>query len=127
MTRVASRPAHHGDGLKRSFARVSSGLSCPEGHGRPRQDSAACASLPSNLTCQRANRRQNIGRSVRSAFQDNEFPTGWPGWKPHVIERAMPVEGGEALCAPRQGPNKYKTNGPVNTNLAQLRKYSLIR
>ena len=42
-----------------------------------------------------------------------------------VIERAMPVEGGEALCAPRQGPNKYKTNAPVNTRVARKFEFSL--
>jgi hypothetical protein len=39
-------------------------------------------------------------------FKTTGFLPDVPVWNHNVIERAMPVEGGEALCAPRQGPNK---------------------
>lgn len=86
---------------------------------RPRQDSAACVSLPSNSIVKERAVDEYSSRLLKPAFETTRPNRMVRYGTTIVIERAMPVEGGEALCAPRQGPNKYKTNAPVNTYVAR--------
>jgi hypothetical protein len=73
-----------------------------------RQDSAACVSLPSNLTCQRARSPTMLrAKPTGWAFETTRLRPGWPGGN-HVCER----ESDARRAAKQQVP---RDKGRINT------------
>ena len=87
-----------------------------------RQDSAACASLPSNSIVKEQTSDRSSSHPVKAGFRQRGSLWGGPSREPHKIERSKARRGRRGSCVLRTRRNKYDWAVGVNGHFAEPRK-----